>query len=254
MKRFLVLLLLVGGAAAQPGEPFFRDESFNFEFLRVIGCAPYKGADIGECLQVREAIREGDFESWYAGWYALAERIRRVGDECAAAGHTVSAREAWLRASNYYRSAEFYLHGNPKDPRILEAWGKSRDLFVKAAATFDPPIRPVRIPYQGTTLPGYLYRVDDSGVARPTLLIQTGFDGIQEELFPQAFAALERGYNVLTFEGPGQGAPLREQGLTFRPDWEKVLTPVVDYAVTLDEVDSDRIALMGLSLGGYLAP
>lgn len=47
---------------------------------------------------------------------------------------------------------------------------------------------------------------------------------------------------------------IREQGLPFRPDWEAVVTPVVDFALTLSEVDGDRLALMGMSLGGYLAP
>lgn len=234
---------------------FFSDDAFNFEFIRVIGAAPFKGADIGECLQAAASIEEGDFESWYAGWYAVAERIRKVGDEAAAAGHMVSAREAWLRASNYYRAAEFYLHGNPSDPRILETWGKSRDCFAEAAATFDPPIEPVEIPYEDTTLPGYMYKVDASGQPRPTLIIMEGFDGTQEEIcYTCALAAVERGYNVLTFEGPGQGAPLREQGLHFRPDWENVVIPVVDYALTRPEVDPQKMILEGISLGGYLAP
>ncbi|MEC0225662.1 alpha/beta hydrolase family protein [Paenibacillus alba] len=69
-----------------------------------------------------------------------------------------------------------------------------------------------------------------------------------------AMAALQRGYNCITFEGPGQGAVIREQQLPFRNDWEKVITPVVDYLLTRPEVDPQRIALMGMSLGGYLAP
>ncbi|MDD4179251.1 MAG: prolyl oligopeptidase family serine peptidase, partial [Candidatus Margulisbacteria bacterium] len=68
------------------------------------------------------------------------------------------------------------------------------------------------------------------------------------------FAALKRGYNILIFEGPGQGAVIREQGIPFRFDWEKVVAPVVDFAVEQTEVDPERIALMGISFGGYLAP
>jgi pimeloyl-ACP methyl ester carboxylesterase len=69
-----------------------------------------------------------------------------------------------------------------------------------------------------------------------------------------AAAALRRGYNVLTFYGPGQGLALLEQNLYFRPDWEAVVTPVVDFALTLPEVDPARIALVGISQGGYWAP
>jgi len=37
-----------------------------------------------------------------------------------------------------------------------------------------------------------------------------------------------------------------------RPDWETVITPVVDYALTRGEIDAGKIALFGYSLGGYL--
>ena len=233
----------------------FQDPEFSFQLLRAIGNAVYGGADIGECLSTAYRIKEGDFESWYQEWLKTADRVRKIADKCLAGGHRVSAREAYLRASNYYRSAEFYLHGDPSDPRILQTWGKSRECFSKAAQLFSPPFQAVEISYEGTTLPGYFFRVDDSGTPRPTLLLHTGFDGTVEELyFDGGAAALRRGYNCLAFEGPGQGRVIREQKIYFRPDWERVVTPVVDYALTRPEVDPHRIALMGLSLGGYLAP
>jgi dienelactone hydrolase len=96
--------------------------------------------------------------------------------------------------------------------------------------------------------------VDDSAHRRPFLIIHSGFDGSAEELHSEgARAAVERGYNVLTFDGPGQYGPLHRQGLTFRPDWEKVVARVVDFALTLAGVDAEKIALMGISMGGVLA-
>jgi pimeloyl-ACP methyl ester carboxylesterase len=233
----------------------FSDPELAFQLTRALGATAYGGADIGECLSTAERITEGDVNSWYAEWYATAERVRGIAEESLAGGHEVSAREAYLRATTYYSMAEFYLHGNPSDPRIRESSAKSRDCFAEAAKLCDPPIEPVRIPYEDTTLPGYLYKVDDSGVPCPTLILQTGFDGTQEELYNGgAVAAVRRGYNCLTFEGPGQGEVIREQGIPFRYDWEKVITPVVDYALSRPEVDPGRIALFGISLGGYLAP
>lgn len=233
----------------------FQDPEFSFQLLRTIGHTIYGGADIGECLSTAYRIKEGNFQSWYEEWLKTADRVRQIADKCLDDGYRVSAREAYLRACNYYRSAEFFLHGDPSDPRILPTWGKSRECFSKAAQLFSPPFEAVEIPYEGTTLPGYFFPVDDSGTARPTLILQTGYDGTIEELyFDGAAAALRRGYNCLAFEGPGQGRVIRQQKLYFRPDWEKVVTPVVDYALTRPEVDPRRIALMGLSFGGYLAP
>ncbi len=73
-------------------------------------------------------------------------------------------------------------------------------------------------------------------------------------LYIDYLAAVRRGYNVLLFDGPGQGRALFKQGLVSRPDWEHVVTPVVDYALSRPEVNPDRVALAGISLGGYTAP
>ena len=63
-----------------------------------------------------------------------------------------------------------------------------------------------------------------------------------------------RGYDCLTFDGPGQGNALWKQGLHFRPDWERVITPVVDFALNRPGVDPKRIAIQGISQGGYWVP
>lgn len=243
-------------AAPAPGCPalVFTDREFAFEFQRTLG-ASYSGeADIGECLATASRIKEGDFESWYSEWNRIAETFRRAGDESLAAGHRVTAMEAYYRAATYYRTAEFFLHGNAADPRIVETWEKSRESFRDALALDVVPYEIIAIPYENTTLPGYFYKVDDSGRPRPLLIVQTGFDGCQEELHPYAMEGIRRGYNVLTFEGPGQGEVIRVQHIPFRHDWENVIGPVVDYAVSRPDVDEDRITLWGISLGGYLAP
>jgi len=87
----------------------FDDHSFSFELLRAIGYAAYGGADISECLMTAYAIKEGDEESWYLNWLATAKRIHQIAIICSSQGkYLLSAREAFLRASNYYRVADFF--------------------------------------------------------------------------------------------------------------------------------------------------
>ncbi|MGV9270217.1 alpha/beta hydrolase family protein [Kitasatospora sp. NPDC003701] len=234
---------------------FPNNIQFWYETLRSMSHIAYGGADFGEVVATGERITEGDYASWYTEWLATADRVSGQAEKALAAGHRVSARDGFLRASNYYRSAEFFLHGHPCDPRHDHAYDRSVACFRAAAALFTPIIEPVEIPYEGTTLPGYLYRVDDSGTPRPTLIMHNGFDGTAEELhFFGAMAGVERGYTVLVFDGPGMPGPRHHQGLVFRPDWENVITPVVDFAETLPDVDNTRIALLGISMGGILAP
>lgn len=88
-----------------------------------------------------------------------------------------------------------------------------------------------------------------------TIILTQGYDAAQEDLYSTIVApALARGYNVFSFEGPGQPTPRREQGVGFIPDWERAVTPVVDYLLSekASFIDTQRLVLYGHSLGGYL--
>ncbi|MEI9898845.1 MAG: hypothetical protein WDN31_00530 [Hyphomicrobium sp.] len=136
----------------------FDDESFSFETLRGTGFSVDGGADLGEVIITASAIGEGDDEAWHREWKALADRIAALGATSLAAGHKVSAREALLRASNYYRMAEFFRREDPfNDPEVTKLSKRSRDTFLAAAALMHTPVEDVRIPYEGRTLPAYLF-------------------------------------------------------------------------------------------------
>jgi pimeloyl-ACP methyl ester carboxylesterase len=231
------------------------DELFDAQLCRTLGYAPYGGADLGECLAAANRITHPEVDAWYAAWFDLAERVRGLSDEATAAGDAVAARSAFFRAANAYRSAGLMLMQAPIDERLRASHRAQTACFRRAAALLDPPAEIVAIPFEGTTLPGYFFRAGADGVPRPTVILTGGYDGAAEELyFANGAAALARGYHVLAFDGPGQGAMLIEHGMPMRPDWETVMRAVVDAALGLPGVDGQRLALIGLSLGGHLAP
>lgn len=233
---------------------FPGNEQFWFETVRQLGHASYGGSDVAEVLTCATRISSGDYDSWYAEWNALAVRLQREAEGQLAAGHEVSARDAFQRAGTYFRAAEFFLHGDPDDPRIDRAYFASVDCFRSWAKLSGLSITPVEIPYEGKVLHGYWYAPATKG-PWPVVIMHSGFDGTVEEMhFNGAMAAYERGYAVLSFDGPGQPAARHRDGLLFRPDWEKVVGPVVDFVLARPNVDGARIALLGLSLGGLLAP
>jgi len=232
---------------------FPDDGQFWYETLRALGHTAYGGADIGEVVTTAQRITAGDYDSWYEQWAATAQRVEAEARAQLAAGHQVSAHDGLLRAATYWRSAEFFTRDADPDPRGRAAYEASVGCFADAAALMSPAVTPVEIPFEGTSLPGYLYQPPRGG-RQATLIMHTGFDGWAEELHHcGALAAQQRGYTVLTFEPPGTGKPCYD-GLVFRPDWESVVSPVIDWAAARPEVDPGRIALFGLSMGGGLAP
>jgi cephalosporin-C deacetylase-like acetyl esterase len=251
-----------GQAAAKPGRDIaeraldkflFHDPAFVFQSLWRTGLIASGGADLGEVLTVASRITDGDTESWHKAWSDMAQSLRSNADAYAAAGHNRSAMQAYFRAANAFRASAVYLYGDRQRGQAL--WQEGRDVFLKAAALSNGRIQHVRIPYEGTTLPGYLVTPEGGAKKRPLLLIQTGLDGTAEDLyFILGAIAAQRGYACLIYEGPGQGEMIVKQGLPFRYDWEKVVSSVVDFAVKRPEVDPERIAVIGYSMGGYLVP
>jgi Prolyl oligopeptidase family len=250
------------GASPQPGAPksaaadsFFHDPDLNYTFLILLGSAVYQLAEVGACLAIADHIQDGNAASAFQALVVAGDRLAGLADEAAAAGRLVSARSAYLQASNYTFAATYFVDRMGAPDRFAPTWRRQQALWDQGAALFDPPVEQVAIPYQDTTLPGYFFKVDESGQPRSLLILNNGSDGALQAAWSLGGAsALERGYNYLTFYGPGQGAALVEQGLFFRPDWEEVITPVVDYALSRPEVDPARIGLIGISQGGYWVP
>jgi alpha-beta hydrolase superfamily lysophospholipase len=209
--------------------------------------------DVGECLDTAGRINRSDPWSWPREWLATAERVRATAAGCLTRGHKLSAGEAYMRAAAYYRAALIH-HPEPTDAGVAATALQADACFTRGLELQGLPAEPVRIPYEGTTLPGVFWRSPNVGRQAPVLIVHQGRDAWPEDTMHVATGAIKRGYHCLMVHCPGQGLAIRVQGLPFRPDWEKVITPVVDFALRCPDVATDSIILMGLSMGGALAP
>ena len=233
----------------------FADTELDGQFTRTL-MAVYAGAcDLGEAFATADRLGEAPgYDEWYRQWALTADRVRDAAAASLARGHRVSARSALLRAAEYYRQAYFFLRRDIADVRLLAAHAAARDCFRAAVPLLEFPVEPVLIPYDGTTLPGYLARPGGAGSARGVVVFPCGYDLAAEGGWLYLPDAVARGYAVLVFEGPGQGSVLYEQRLPLRHDFEVVLGPVLDWLTARPEVDPRRVILVGRSFAGYLAP
>ncbi|KAF6235593.1 hypothetical protein HO173_006276 [Letharia columbiana] len=254
-----------------PANHYFDYGWYNFELLRLLGSAPHGGCDVAEFLEAVTQLRPNDALSWQRTFLHQAEKVELLALDARAHGHAAAARNAFLRASNYFRAAQYLHPAAPaaERPHLLAVYERSTACFEAATRLFPHRPRQVAIPYeteQGRRvgLPGWLYlpapsqRLPDRQT--PVLVCVGGADSTQEELYFLSVAeGPALGYAVLTFDGPGQGLVLRRDGLPMRPDWESVCGPVLDflraYAAGHPDIglDVDAVVLTGQSLGGYLA-
>lgn len=238
-----------------PAFDFFKKESNEFKFINVLGKAHYKLADIGELLAIKDAVNEDDAASFVSAYTTLADKCKATANGCLQKGHTVSARDAYLRASTYYSAATDYLDEALQSEKFTSVFKAHRDCWKAGVQLMDVDYEEFDIPYEGTTIKGFFFSHKHDKSKRPLCIYNNGSDGSILDCWTMGGAGLlERGYNMVTFDGPGQGSSLFEKNLYFRYDWEKVITPVVDSVINRKEVDKNKIVLLGISQGGYWVP
>lgn len=237
----------------KPKHYFMEHAQMDFETQILLGCCHYGAADAGEILATVERIPSGDFEKWYQEWLALAIRMQGIAEQSASSGNPVSARRSFLRAASYYSASAVFIDGTKDPSRGVAAWKRHLTCWELFCSSLNPPAQKVSIPFEGgSTMPGYFFRPNQSGGPWATIIFNNGSDGPTSGMWNSGVAAaLERDYAALVFDGPGQNAMLWLQNIPFRHDWEKVISPVVDFLLQRPEVDPNRIALSGISQGGY---
>ena len=210
-------------------------------------------SDVGECLETASRIVSNDPSAWTKEWVKTASRLDSLARKEEQEKNYISSGNLYLRSANYY-SAALHRHNDPSDPKVKVYALAASTSFKKALKLLNLHAEAVKIPYENTYIPGYFFKTSKSKKPAPVLIVHQGRDGWAMHCKYIADAAINRGYDCLLIDGPGQGEMLRLQNKGFRYDWEKVITPVVDYLLALKDVDKSRIGLIGLSMGGLLAP
>lgn len=204
------------------------EPNFNFQLNRTI---MWSGGDVDELRHAGPKIK--DSSSWEIELVSLGEKALSEG--------------RIIQAIAYFRMAEFFMFdGNPGK---LEVYRKARTLFyAHYADCFENGIITRQsVPYENGRLPVWV-ALPEKEPARDIILMHGGNDSYIEEFLPIVLYLRHKGFAVYLFEGPGQGEVLREQGIPFTHEWEKPVGKVLD-AFNLQDV-----TIVGVSLGGMLAP
>ena len=198
------------------------DASLNFEMNRF---------STGEADMIEELRSAG-------------RRIHDINDhrrEMLALGEAALQRGEKLKGAYYLRSAEFYM--TAEDPRKRPTRQQFVDLMCEHFGFSDGGH--FNVPYETGAISAY--RLRPPAQPKGTVVIHGGFDSYIEEWFPIHRYLVRAGYDVVGFDGPGQGATIMDSRIPFTHEWHKPVGAVLDYFVL------DNVTLIGISMGGCLA-
>jgi pimeloyl-ACP methyl ester carboxylesterase len=230
----------------------------NYSWSLSAHMAANMGGEISEidetCRPLKALAAEGEShaQEWFEGWKAMADRLERLAADDEAAGHLASASRKRMRAATYLLIGERQILD--KSEETMGAYKRGVELFQQAADGFGLGVERVEVPFGDSSMPA-LFRPAAGDQPAPTLIHFSGLDVNKEIIFLQGAKDLaDYGISVLVCDHPGVGESLRFRDLHATYQSEIPASACVDYLEGRDDVDSQRIGLMALSLGGYYAP
>ena len=155
---------------------------WSYQFRRGLGETQEGGGAVSETFQAASRMTPGDDESWYREYMRIGDRSLERGDAEVKAGHIRTAQNCWFRAADYFRQAEFWLHGD--DPRRLTTFEKGELATSSAIKYLRPRGERVEIPYEdGVSLCGYFIRSPYAEGRQPVLISFGGLDSHKDEMW-----------------------------------------------------------------------
>ncbi len=205
------------------------------------------GVNLSDFEDVTASMKS--YDEWCSAWSMRAALHEQIGREALAKKNFLTAGECLQRAAVYYHFGSFLFVYDI--PQMKVAHKKQIECRQLALPHLSPPGERVEIPYEGKMLAGILRK--PVGVAKPPVVVMAvGLDSTKEETEAYEAPFLARGMAILVFEGPGQGEA--QYDMAIRGDYEVPVAAVIDYVGTRADLDSNRVGMWGVSLGGYYAP
>ncbi len=231
---------------------FEPTEPFAAQTQRLVAEAVEGGGDVFEIWRTCRAIEPGDLVGWERAWLDLAERTEAAARKAASDGHARTAMNGFFHANQYYRQSDVFLNdADDKRERFL----KARKCFRAGAELHPSPIEVIEIRCGDDLYDGYFCAPIDPAPGRwPAVFLIGGADAYAEEIFFSGRQILNRGWGMLLVDTPGRGSSSYVKGIPTRPDYEVPAKVCIDYLDGRPEIDSQRLAMIGISMAGYYAP
>ena len=225
----------------------FKNADMDFMFNWAVGVSQIIGMSAAQVFNAVHGIKDGDPVGWREGFQREGQTQIKQAQALMENKQRVAAGQAYLGAAYAFRSALQYI--DPTKDGFEECLLAMENAFQQGIEQIGVPMRPVEVPFENASLPGYFLEHDRQ--ARPLVLMIGGGDSFREDLFYFAgYPGWKRGYNVLMVDLPGQGKT-PGQGLHYRVDMDTPIRSVLDWLEANAAVSPEKIALYGVSGGGY---
>lgn len=203
----------------------------------------------GDFIGIRARIKKyNDIAREYT---RAAVRREKMARQFEADGHPIAARESYFIAALLYGSAQWPIFEVTRENLALNE--KKNATYAKYISLADHEIRRVEIPFEGKSLPGYLHLPVKRETGKlPAVWSIGGMDSIKEvgvSLYGDKL--LQRGIAVLALEGPGQGECCVREIHPTATNWMQAGPLVLSWLRSQSEIDADRTALSGVSMGSF---